>query len=226
MMPSPCGKMLSWISYSSHSSSQHTKLREQIQVREGVCEGVLFKGNRQQNRSNQPTEWDSSLSSCSQDIPQSWKQQDPNWERMYSTVRVVVQPRVQLGPPVPHLLSPSQVYLLKLNFSSLPAASPPPPSTSCLLPPPSPLSHLLLCLQKILRVPIGWVQMVLFVPPLPVGWRSTSAQSPTFWQGLSTPLWANATFPYLESTMQISLSGGRERSKTKATFQLLREDWG
>lgn len=25
-------------------------------------------------------------------------------------------------PPVPHLLSPSQVYLLKLNFSSLPAA--------------------------------------------------------------------------------------------------------
>lgn len=138
MMPSPCGKMLSWISYSSHSSSQHTKLREQIQVREGVCEGVLFKGNRQQNRSNQPTEWDSSLSSCSQDIPQSWKQQDPNWERMYSTVRVVVQPRVQLGPPVPHLLSPSQVYLLKLNFSSLPAASPPPPSTSCLLPPPLP----------------------------------------------------------------------------------------
>lgn len=28
-------------------------------------------------------------------------------------------------PPVPHLLSPSQVYLLKLNFSSLPAAPSP-----------------------------------------------------------------------------------------------------
>lgn len=91
---------------------------------------------------------------------------------------------------------------------------------------PLPLPPLFFCLQKILKVHIGWVQMALYVSPLPAGWRSASAQSLTSWPGRSTPPWANATSHCPESTMQTSLSGGSGRSKTKATFQLLKGDWG
>lgn len=91
---------------------------------------------------------------------------------------------------------------------------------------PLPLPPLFLCLQKIPKVHIGWVQMAPYVLPLPVGWRSASAQSLTSWPGLSTPPWANATSHCPESTTQTSSSGGSGRSKTKAMFQLLKGDWG